>query len=151
MKHLQNQGIAIWTLFVCTDHMFARFLACVASVRKGRGRECRRELVRETTHAAKFPFPLPLSTPATQATRFQALACLYLSSPKDVRQNVTCNPIHDILVFIFTKYSYLHKWHKRSLVPWPNKISQYSQTGAGPWAPVAKRNISSSAGTKPAR
>ena len=44
-------------------------LACVAGVRKGKGRE----LERETTRA-QIPLPLPLLTPATQAS----FECTYL-------------------------------------------------------------------------
>ena len=44
-------------------------VACVAGVRKGRERELWRETTRPTrTRAPKFPLPLPLLTPATQAT-----------------------------------------------------------------------------------
>ena len=42
----------------------AATVACLAGVREGRGRE----LGRETTRTPKFPLPLPLLTPATQAT-----------------------------------------------------------------------------------
>ena len=46
------------------------FLACVAGVRKGRGRELGRKTTRPTRSRAP-KFPLPLLTPATQAKHFQ--------------------------------------------------------------------------------
>ena len=65
--------------FVWSHHQFA--LACVAVIRKGRGRELRaRDRARgrreegsfpfslARSHAPKFPLPPPLLTPATQAS-----------------------------------------------------------------------------------
>ena len=47
---------------------FGAGLACVAGVRKGRGRELGRETTRPIrSRAPKFPLPLPLLMPATQA------------------------------------------------------------------------------------
>jgi len=56
---------SFWTWIKHLTPLTISDLACVAGVRKGRGRELGRETTR--SRAPSFPLPFPLLTPATQA------------------------------------------------------------------------------------
>ena len=65
---------------MCSEPLCIK-LACVASVRKGRGRELGRETTRERALAPNFPHPLPLITRATQASIKWASLAFLTASP----------------------------------------------------------------------